>query len=311
MIGVRLYGYLGNQMFQYVAARAMAARLGCRLVFAGYSSGRRYGAIGHLLGLDRVGSDKKILEWGLQQNGLLYAAFGCGPTVWQERVIELSLPHLQRTLFPRSFSPRRFSIGDSTYEEFDETFFDQVSGTWFEGYFQSSRYFADHTDQVRSWFRPSPKQERRLNALITQWPQPPQNMVAVHIRRGDYANIHDGVGSAEQGWLLPPSYYRGALERLPRGTGVAVFSDDPDWAGEALSSWRPWVARGNKPSDDMLLIGKCRWNVIANSSFSWWAAWLNGNSNKVVMAPKFHLGWRVGRWVPGGVDVKDWEYINV
>jgi hypothetical protein len=61
----------------------------------------------------------------------------------------------------------------------------------------------------------------------------------------------------------------------------------------------------------MIAMAHCRSIVIANSSFSWWAAWLNDNPDKIVMAPEFHLGFRVGRWVPGGIAVDGWQYLRV
>jgi hypothetical protein len=257
-----------------------------------------------LLGLDRSPPYRDV-----QQNGILRDAFGRGPTVGQGRAIELSLAYLRRTLLPRTFAPRRIEIGDNSYEEFDAAFFDQRSGTWLDGWFQSQRYFTNNMEQVRKWFRAKPEDERRLKESMAQWPEPPEGMVAVHVRRGDYANVRDDVSNAEQGWLLPLSYYHQALDQIPRDAGIAVFSDDPDWAVEAFADRRPWISRNNSATLDMLLMARCRWNVIANSSFSWWSAWLNDRSDKIVFAPRFHLGWRNGRWLPGGIKVDDWIYL--
>src|SRR5262245_49006196 len=127
MIGIQLTGYLGNQMFQYAAARSLADRLGCPLVLASLTRSPRYGVAGHLLGLDVPGIK------GRQHNGLLRAAFGLRPsflgarvvellahppalsvTVNAEaaaggRVVELLAPLLRRAIFRREFAPRRFS----------------------------------------------------------------------------------------------------------------------------------------------------------------------------------------------------------
>ena len=90
-----------------------------------------------------------------------------------------------------------------------------------------------------------------------------------------------------------------------------MFSDEPDWAAAEFAHRNPWVSRDNSAALDMYLISRCRWNIIANSSLSWWAAWLNEQPDKIVIAPQYHLGWRVGCWAPGGIDVPGWHYLNV
>jgi hypothetical protein len=311
VIGIQLFGWLGNQMFQYATARTLADRLGCSLIIAGYTLGPRLGIIGHLLGMDRRQDEKKVPQRGMQQHGVLRAAFGLGPTVIQGRAMELAMPHLQRWGLRWRFSPRRVALGNGgACEEFDETLFDQVSGTWLDGWFQSEAYFTANRDRVREWFRAKPEDEGRLEHLMSQWAAPPEQMAAIHVRRGDYALYRDTLSDGEQGWLLPMRYYRHALSRIPHDVKLAIFSDDPDWAAHEFVDRRPWVSRGNSPVIDMLLMARCRWNVIANSSFSWWAGWLNVCQNKAVMAPRYHLGWKIGRWVPGGIEVAGWEYLT-
>lgn len=312
VIGIQLQGWLGNQMFQYAAARTLAERLGCSLLMAGHTLGARLGVVGHLLGLDRRQEDKRLLQKGLQRNGLLQAAFGCGPGFCRGRVAELAMPYLRRAWLRRTFSPRRFGFGDgSSYEEFDDRFFAQGAGTWLTGWYQSERYFAANSEQVRAWFEPCPAVQARLQQVMAQWPAPGEGMAAVHVRRGDYAIVRDFASDGEQGWLLPMSYYRQALSRIPSGVPLAIFSDDPDWAAHEFADRRPWVSRGHSAAVDMFLMAQCRWSVTANSSFSWWSAWLNRCKDKIVLAPQHHLGWRVGRWIPSGIEVAGWEYLNV
>src|SRR5690349_15970868 len=151
MIGIQLKGRLGNQMFQYATARTLAERIGCTLLLAGNTLGRRFSIIGHWMGLDEAQSLK-----GMQQNGVLNSAFGCGPNFWQGRMVELGLPWLRGVLFPKTFSPRRRIVHDGqSFEEFDETIFNQHWGTWLIGWFQSDKYFSDNAERVLLWFRPS------------------------------------------------------------------------------------------------------------------------------------------------------------
>ncbi len=311
MNGIQLQGWLGNQMFQYAAARTLADKLGCGLLIAGQTVAPRLGVIGHWLGLDARGPNPALPQLGLQRNGILNSAFGCGPSVLQGRLVELAMPMLRRAFFRQTFSPARIAAGESDYEHFDATFHDQPSGTWLDGWFQSERYFAGNGDLVRQWFQPRPAHVRKLRELMSEWPATPSEMVAVHVRRGDYALIRDSVSDNESGWLLPMTYYDDAMQQVPADAPLAGFSDDPDWAAQAFADRRPWVSRNNSSVIDMMLIAQCRWNVIANSSFSWWAAWLNANPDKVVIAPRYHLGWKIGRWVPGGIEVAGWDYLTV
>src|SRR5262249_27462301 len=162
------------------------------------------GLIGHCLGLDQRQEDKKLPQKGMQRNGLLQAAFQCGPTFWQGRLTELAMPQLRRMWFRRTFSPRTFTLGDgNSHEEFDEAIFHQQPGTWLAGWFQSDRYFAANSERVRAWFRPRPEIERQLNERMAEWPEPPEGMAAVHVRRGDYAIVRDSVSDGDRGWLLP------------------------------------------------------------------------------------------------------------
>lgn len=306
MIGIQLKGRLGNQMFQYATARTLAASLGCPLLVAGTTPTRRYGLLAHTLGLDRGAPYAEM-----RQNGRLYEAFGCGPSFLRGRLIELTLPWLRRRYFSHVFKPAAQTIEGEDFEAFDARLFAQKSGTWLDGFFQSAGYFARNAAQVWTWFGPTPEVARQVEDIVRQWSQPPQQMAAIHVRRGDYLGHKHSIGGAESGWALPLSYYNDALERLPASTGLALFSDDPAWAAEQFKALRPWVARGNSAAADMHAMARCRYNVIANSSFSWWAAWLNADPDKTVLAPEFHLGFRVGRWVPDGIAVDGWRYLKV
>ena len=301
MIGIQLKGRLGNQMFQYAAARTLAESLGCGLLVAGNTPTRRFGVLSRGLGFDR-----RPPHEGMRQNGQLHEAFGCGPSFVRGRLHELAVPLVRRRWFPNLFRPRMIAFGSEEFEDFDARFFVQGGGTWLDGLFQSPDYFAGRRSEVRNWFGETSESACRVESIVRQWPKPPERMAAVHVRRGDYLNSHGGVG-----WTLPLGYYRDALAHLPEGTRVALFSDDPDWAAEQFKNWQPWVSRGNTPVVDMLAMARCRWMAIANSSFSWWAAWLNSDPEKTIFAPEFHLGFKLGQWLPGGIAVDGWQYLRV
>lgn len=156
-----------------------------------------------------------------------------------------------------------------------------------ESSWQDERYFKDAKSEVRRAFEFYPFEGERNIAIATEMKE--SESVAVHIRKGDgYAtwNIFQNT--------CPKSYYKCAIsyikERMP-GAKFFVFSDIPSivndfMGGEdyTLIDWNPAVGRGNHL--DMQLMSCAKHNVIANSTYSWWGAWLNANSNKTVVAPE-------------------------
>jgi Glycosyl transferase family 11 len=292
-------------MFQYGASKLLAERLGCPLIVVGKTRGKEPGLIKHWL-RRRKAADA---EWS--ELGILRRAFGRGPGIVLGRMGEVAMPALRRILFPRTFSPRMCRIVDGVDAEvFDDSFFGLVPGVWLEGYFQSERYFGENADRIHRIFLPSTEHSREMSAAIGTWPAAPAGMAAVHIRRGDYLTPREALCGGPYGLQLPANYYHQALERIPSHAPVAVFSDEPDWASRLFPDRTVWISRAQHPVIDMLLMAQCRWVVTANSSFSWWGAWLNNRPDRVVFAPLHHIGWRIGKWFPGGIDVRGWNYIQ-
>ena len=121
---------------------------------------------------------------------------------------------------------------------------------------------------------------------MSQFDEPP---ISVHVRRGDFL-INSG-----NHYNLSLDYYEKAISLLPRvydscDLPVLVFSDDPDWCKEQklFEDNRFMISEGNSAYVDMCLMSMCSWHVIANSSFSWWGAWLS--DSKKVIAPSKWFG---------------------
>ena len=304
-IGIQFHGRLGNHMFQYAAARLLADRLNCWLLIAGRKLGREPGLLKHWFRTRRPPE----VEWS--ELGILRRAFGVGPGVVRARLTQRHMGTLREWLFPRTFSPKTVRLADDIEAEmFDEALFAQQPGTWLSGYFQSARYFGESAGQVREMFQPSARQLDEMQLAMRAWHAPPAETAAVHIRRGDYLRTRGPLGHPDEGMMLPFGYYRDALARIPGSTPLAIFSDDPDWAERQFSGHTAWVSRDKAPALDMLLMAQCRWVIAANSSFSWWGAWLNTCPEHEVFAPLHHLGWRLGQWHPRDIDVPEWTYIR-
>lgn len=158
------------------------------------------------------------------------------------------------------------------------------------GYFQNYKYFVGNENYIKSLFLFPIETLDEINLNVLKEIKN-SNSVAVHIRRGDY--VADKVTSDFHG-ICTKDYYMKAIETLsskvPNCT-LVFFSDDCDWVRKHFndSSFRQIIVDINPGQDswkDMLLMSSCRHNIIANSSFSWWGAWLNENPQKIVIAPK-------------------------
>lgn len=155
---------------------------------------------------------------------------------------------------------------------------------YYDGYWQSEKYFSNISKTIRNHFR---FKESLLNTLTKGIEKiiQKQNSVSIHIRRGDYLN--------EIGWdTCNIDYYNRAIEYINRSVTNCkfyIFSDDIIWCKEQFNNTDYSFINWNTNEDswqDMYLMSICKHNIIANSTFSWWGAWLNSNPLKIVIAPK-------------------------
>lgn len=263
MIAVRMAGGLGNQMFQYAAALALSRRLGV------------------VLRLD-------VREF---EN---YSLHGFGLDRWSVSAAPMELHEMRR--FPESGRRlalslyRRFGLKTRFYVEpgfeFDSGWLALGDGLQLNGYFQSEKYFSGIRDILLQEFVPLEALDG-LNGDIFSAARA-ANSISIHVRRGDYISnpetlrIH-GICSLD--------YYRAAIAHF-RALVVTprffVFSNDIAWARENLPLGEDAVyVEGNEqsPEVDIFLMANCRHHVIANSSFSWWGAWLCNMPGQQVVTP--------------------------
>jgi Glycosyl transferase family 11 len=159
---------------------------------------------------------------------------------------------------------------------FDEKLFNNCPDNRnLSGYFQTEKYFAHIREEIIKDFT--------FREEYTQKPEF-KNYVAIHVRLGDYVykqHFHP---------VMPSEYYEEAMSFFPKDSNFVVFSDDIEWCKDDPVFEGCQFAEGNDNIRDMYLMSQANHNIIANSSFSWWAAWLNSNPNKIVIAPKlwFH-----------------------
>lgn len=266
-VTVRLIGGLGNQMFQYAAGVGLArsAKAELKLDVSGYAS---YATWPYLL-------DRLCVPQNLARS----------PSRWP-----VGTSVLARTL--RRVTGGGIGVG-RVYREphfhVDDGFFTLEPPVTIDGYFQSPRYFAHVADEVRDAFQLREAMGTaglRVADLIRRAGSP----VAVHVRRGDYVK-----GAGEGVYAdLGEEYYAAAIDTIkgllrPERPSFFAFSDDPGYAQELLSPLADdiTIVRGDptRPYEDLHLMAMCRHNIIANSTFGWWGAWLNEHPDAITVAP--------------------------
>lgn len=150
------------------------------------------------------------------------------------------------------------------------------------GYFQSEKYFKHNEMKVRElFFFP----EESVNNIKNKYEDilSGDNNIFLHVRRGDYINL-------SQHPVCEMSYYKEAISNFDSNSNFLIFSDDIDWCKRFFKRKNHIVIESNNDYEDLYLMSQCQGGIMANSSFSWWGAWLIDNQNKKIIAPKKWFG---------------------
>ena len=284
MIISRLIGGLGNQMFQYAAGRSLAIANSCELK------------------LDVSGFENYTLH-----NGYELDIFNIKAGIANSKEVSRLVSKQSRLM---RFVFRKLKIKKSTHFleksfTFDHNFFDAKPPVYLDGYWQSYKYFESIEPQLKQEF--SLKNSiSRLNLDISEQISS-VNAVSVHIRRGDYvSNKHTNSVHG----LCSLDYYRAAIQTITERVEnpfFFIFSDDIAWIKDNLTTNSDTVYvdhnSGKQSYNDMYLMSLCQHHIIANSSFSWWGAWLGSNPNKIVISPK---QWFINDTITDDLIPKSW-----
>ena len=287
MIIVKLMGGLGNQMFQYAAGRRLAHRHNTQLKLdlsfleSGGVTTRRVYELDHLNISAGIATALEVAEYT-----------GTGTNFLQSLLAAVRRSIGLATAEPHRYVERHF--------QFDPALLDAPDNSYLAGYWQSEKYFADIGDILRHEFavRAEPDDwNRRMAEEIKA-----TESFSIHVRRGDY--VSDKTTGDYHG-ICSLRYYQAAVDMVVsqvRSPHFFVFSDDPAWVKENLTVHYPMTYMDhNGPGrghEDLRLMSLCRHHIIANSSFSWWGAWLCRNPDKIVIAPDTWFN-------KGEIDTKD------
>jgi hypothetical protein len=266
----RIRSGLGNQLFGYAAGRALAHRLGTSLILDCRNPDRP-------VYLDRYAVNARFLR--------------NGPSNVRDRYAKLQRRYGTVVAEIHRLFPRTTRVEGQLFRVFEErqpfTYgqeFGSVKGAiYLNGYWQSFRY----ADEVLPIIRAELQPRADLTERNMRWHETIRrlgNSICVHVRRGDYLKTAFGLCSA--------TYYKNAAavmrERVGNDATFFVFSDDLPWCRDQLPINDAVFIEGNAddPVDELRLMAACRHHIIANSTFSWWAAWLGHHDQQVVIAPE-------------------------
>lgn len=270
MIITKLIGGLGNQMFQYAAGRRASYKNNTelKLDITGYDN--------------QAGITPRKYELDIFNiNGKIADSNDINKFRNNKRGLQKILTGIYKLIFKKSyfnengfqFNLKMLQIGDNSY---------------LEGYWVSEKYFEDIRDIIYKEFtfkkKPNEKNKIIINKIFNT------SSISLHLRRGDYVTdqkTNQFHGVCDIDYYYKAIKYMGSKIKNPH---FFIFSDDMHWVRKNLKIMAPadyidWNT-GNESYEDMRLMSFCKHNIVANSTFSWWGAWLNQNPEKIVIAPK-------------------------
>jgi len=278
MIITKIKGGLGNQLFQYATGRAVAShhKLPLKLDLTWFENNKLHNGyrLDQLAIQAEIATENEIIKLKGENNILFSALRKVG-------------------LFKKKsyFKEKRSSNFDGGV--FKNKFL------YLNGYWQNELYFSNIRESLLGELSPINSMSDLGYAYLESIEQ--SNSVSLHVRRGDYLNLKN-IG------VLGVDYYTKAVDYIRQNVESPtfyIFSDDLEWCKDSLGFLDNciYVDRTQTEIEDLKLMSFCRHNIIANSSFSWWGAWLNQNPDKIVIAPK---GWLLNDTGSSKVILSDW-----
>ena len=259
-------GGLGNQMFQYATGLSLAKKNNSELLI-------------DTSWFKNISPEDTIRQYELDCFSFVQN------TIDKNDIKIASHTNIADLILKKIIKSRYFTEYVEGSARFDKNFYNLRGDVYLVGYFQSEKYFIDIRSDLFKQFRFKNKPSSDNIKIIEEVKK--TNSVSVHIRRGDYISNNNASGfHGFQGI----DYYRKAIniiESKINNPKYFVFSDDIGWCKNNLSLDKNVIFVSNEEGhEDLRIMTYCKHNIIANSSFSWWGAWLGNNSDKVVIAPK-------------------------
>ncbi|MDQ6812792.1 MAG: alpha-1,2-fucosyltransferase [Bacteroidota bacterium] len=267
MIITKITSGLGNQLFQYAAAKSLSLKHNTSLFF-------------DLSYYDTTYETDTPRSFKLHHFNIDYKNLDTSPLVYFSKATKLFRNRSCKPFFSR--------VKEKHFHYDDQVVHATGACITLEGFWQSEKYFAQHTEAIRNELTFKSVANSEL-AIYKQQMLNTQNPISIHIRRGDYVSHPEFSKSFG---FVGLEYYDRAVAYVKskvQNPAFFVFTDDKDWVKSCfhLTDKNVFVETNGEDSDvtELQLMSLCTHHIIANSSFSWWGAWLNNSKSKIVIAP--------------------------
>lgn len=271
MICVRIQGRLGNQMFQYAFGYALSKKLNTKFY------------------LDETNSSASELK--------SFFALNNYPKSFYIKLYEV---------YTKIFNKNKKIIEVSHGDPFSSFKIDKNG--FYKGYFQSEYYFQKYIEQVKSEFKIKSAHIISVrNYLNIQNTKP---LIAIHVRRTDYIQ-HGSESLGGENLTLPMAYYKNSLGKIEtlEKYNLVFITDDENYVLDNFKNFNPIISSSKSPIIDFQVLLEAEIVIVANSSFSWWGAFLNNKARRI-MAPKYWLGFKIKNDYPPNIIPSNWEKIE-
>lgn len=276
MITVRIKGGLGNQLFQYATGYALSKELGQELNF-NLAFTANMTVRGYKLADLKIDMSKTICDSELSPKVILLKNYYVNKLL---RVLRVGRHRYKEGVY--------FLETEQVY--YPELFQLIEQNIYLDGYFQTEKYFRKYREELLKQITPRYEPEKEYIHVLEKIRN--CNAVAVHVRRSDFKNDHN-----KYHYLLDNEYFQKGIahiRRYEKSPFFFWFSDEPEWVKSNIEMSNDMcfvnIKTEHSDIDDMMLMKHCNHIIVANSTFSWWAAWLNEHENAIRIVPKKPFG---------------------
>jgi hypothetical protein len=206
------------------------------------------------------------------------------------------------------------SLNSTEIDTFSESLEKRLRNhTIYNGYFQSEFFFKEIAKDIQQYIRVKKKHMTRFDAIYKNTFSTTR-VIAVHLRRGDYLDLNDwwAANFGSNNLTLPVSYYLNCIAQVPdyKNHLIIFVSDDISFARKEFGHIANAIFSEGDMMTDFQILMNADVCILSNSSFAWWAGYLNAKKSKIIFCPRYWLGFKIKREYPDNIIPLDWIQVN-